>query len=68
MTGTESVGLPITRVSSANQNVAITIPSDNLDEWPPCLAHKRKHGNGAKEWLILNKTFTIRNVARLLMA
>ena len=28
-------------------------------EWSPCFAHKLKHSERAKDWLIPNKTFKI---------
>ena len=36
--------------ASANQNVSINIPREELEECPPCFPHKlRKHNNGAKD-------------------
>ena len=32
-----------------------------LKQWLLCLAHKLKHNSKAKDWLILNKIFKIRN-------
>lgn len=34
----------------------------------PCLTHKSKHSNGAKDWRIYNKTFKISNSTHPLMA
>ena len=39
--------LPITRATSANQNVTNIIPCEKPEEWPPCLAHKQKLSNRA---------------------
>ena len=58
---TEGSRLPITRAPSADQNVTYNIPREKREEWPPCLSHKLKQSNGAKDWWIVNKTFKTGN-------
>ena len=71
----EWLGLPVTRTlqpiriagatshpnTSANQKVRINIQCDRNEEWPPRFPHKLKPSNGAKDWLVLNKTVKIKN-------
>ena len=48
-------GLPITWTGSTNQNVTNGVPRKNPEQWPPCLAHKLKRSNRAKDWWISEK-------------
>ena len=43
-------GLPSYRAASAEQNVTMSSPLENPEEWPPCSTHKPKHNNRAKDW------------------
>ena len=51
----EGSGLPINPAASANQNGTSNILREKLEEWPPCLPHKLKHSNTAKDCWIPNK-------------
>lgn len=59
----EGSGLEITWDASANQNVTVNIRREKPKELPLCLPHKQLHSNGAKDWLILHKTFKASNIA-----
>ena len=51
----EGSGLPITQAATANQNVTTNIPCKKPQKWLPCLAHKPKCSNRAKDWRTANK-------------
>ena len=57
--------LSVTRLDSANQNANVT-PREKPEEWPPCLTHKLKYGNIAKDLWVPNQTFKISHGARSL--
>ena len=43
--------------ASVNHSVTVHIPREKLIKWLSCFHHKLNHINGAKDWLIPNKTF-----------
>ena len=48
-------------IQTQDQKIIINIQCDRNEEWPPRFPHKLKPSNGAKDWLVLNKTVKIRN-------
>ena len=53
----DASGLPITREAPSNQNATNKFLREKPEAWPPCLSHKFKRGNRAKDWWIPNKPF-----------
>ena len=52
--------------TSTNRNVAIIFLREILEEWKPCFPDKLKHSNDrTKDWWISDRTFKIRNDARV---
>ena len=53
--------VPGSRTAPASQNITNSIPREKPDDWPPCLLHKLKHGNSAKDGLVSNQTINDKN-------